>query len=149
MIYRSEESDKENNCEYGDIDIPYTTLKITNYNWWDDNYTDYPLFEEYAKSTYFLIDDYNPQYSVEWDDYKRYQCNSTLYFIVKNNKVISLLYDESTSLQSGDGSTKVYRIEDDILICNCGDVASVVFIKNIKLSQQLNLATLLVYTYLK
>ncbi len=74
-------------------------------------------------------------YSCQWDKYELSVWEmGELYVVVDKdkNEIISFIYDESTTLQEGDGSTEVYLLnEKDLIVVNNGDVSSLVFFKKI------------------
>lgn len=94
---------------------------------WSDDVDKYiPVNIKIYKLTYICEWSYNnKEYELMcWD-------GGNLYTITNNDKLVSFIYDPSTSLQCGDCGTDVYIIDTDILICNNGDVSSVVYIQSI------------------
>jgi len=56
--------------------------------------------------------------------------SEVVYIVAKDDQIVSGFYDEITAFQRGDGFTTGYLQGGDLIIENCGDVSSVVVIKN-------------------
>jgi hypothetical protein len=62
-----------------------------------------------------------------------YDLDSRSYVILKHDKVVAGFVDDDAYFQLGDSITQAYLLNNgDIIVCNYGDVQSVVIIRNVK-----------------
>lgn len=76
---------------------------------------------------------YSDDYQCVFNNSKLTVIDYVLYVVsdADTNNIKNILYAPDTSLQEGDGDTEVFLLNNKhLLIYNCGDVESVLFIKN-------------------
>jgi hypothetical protein len=125
-----ENNELEYGCKPYGVTVPHHTLMR-----WYESHGRFHSFKYYYKA----VDKHVPnkkfiaQYSCKWNDYTLVcwvdDLSSVLCTIIKNNTVISFIYDPIGYLQPGDSNIYIYQIKDDILICNSGVVKYLIFIK--------------------
>lgn len=88
---------------------------------------------DYDNSDILVNNELEFSYSCQWENYELSVWGmGELYVVADKNKheIISFVYDDTLSLQEGDGDTAVYLLnEKDLIVVNNGDVSSIVFIK--------------------